>query len=241
MGKGNGIMRKAFLALAVLALVVGATPALAQAEPDIVIIDIDRVVRGQPGEIFQVGSAAVEPELVGATCSGTAQTENNSSRHPNTDLIITTGSDSSVIQDFERDPGMTTTTDETLVLGETVTASVRLGADGISSASVIITLVCTPPPTTTTTPPTTTTTAPPSTTTTTQPSTTSTTGQVSPSTTQVATTTTEAPPIGGVSAGGGAEADAPAGNPALGWTIAGFVALLGALALVAWRRMTSAE
>lgn len=222
------LMRRASYALIVVAVLVGAAPALAQA--DIVIIDIDRIVRGAEGEIIEVASIAVDPALVGATCSGSARTENNSSEHPGNDFIIKSGGSTAEILDYERLAGQTTSMTGTLVLSDTVTASIRLGPDRVASEGVSIELSCVieqvPPPTTTTT------------TTTTQPTETPapTTTTTSPS--SGSTTTTEPAPIGGVSAGGGSTADT--GDRTVAWTIAGFTALLGALALaVRSKRRTS--
>jgi hypothetical protein len=218
------LMRRAFYALTVVAMLVGAAPALAQA--DIVIIDIDRIVRGAEGEIIEVASIAVDPALVGATCSGSARIENNSSEHPDNDFIIKSGGSTAEILDYERLAGQITSMTGTLVLGHTVTASIRLGPDRVASEGVTIELSClieqVPPPTTTTT----------TTTTTTQPP-----ERPAPTT----TTTTEPAPVGGVSAGGGSTADT--GVLAVAWTMAGFVTLLGALALAVRgnRRISSGD
>ena len=226
------LMRRAFYALTVVAVLVGAAPALAQA--DIVIIDIDRIVRGAEGEIIEVASIAVDPALVGATCGGSARTENNSSEHPNNDFIIESGESTAEILNYERLAGQTTSMTGTLVLGDTVTASIRLGPDRVASEGVAIKLSClielAPPPTTTTT--TTTTTQPPE-----RPAPTTTTTTTLSS---GATTTTEPAPVGGVSAGGGSTA--ATGSLAVSWTMAGFLALLGALALAArGKRRISSE
>jgi hypothetical protein len=140
-----------------------------------------------------VAVVAVDAHLVGATCIGTVTVENNSSAHPGNDFVITSGGTSVEIPDFERIAGKVTTTTSKLVLGESITASIRLGRHGVASLAgdtVVVATICQPPPTTTTQPPptvSTTTTLPPVSTTTTLPP---------------VTTTTETP-IGGVSAGGG--------------------------------------
>jgi hypothetical protein len=186
-------MPRAVVVLAVLAVLLGAAPALAdECQEEEILIRFDGNVFGSEGEIVRVIEVAVDAHLVGATCLGTVTVENNSSEHPGNDFIITSGGTSVEIPDFERIAGKVTTTTQKLLLGGSITASIRLGPHGVASLAgdtVVVASICQPPPTTTTTtqPPATTTTQPPVTTTTTLPP---------------VTTTTETP-IGGVSAGGG--------------------------------------
>jgi hypothetical protein len=224
----EGIMWKATAVLAVFAALVAAAPAFAQ-EDETVVLDIVLTRWGAEGEIVFVREVPIEPTLVGATCTATAKTENNSSEHPNNDFLLTSGGVTAVIPDFEAVAGETTSMTTTLVLGETITASIRLGEDGVTSEGLLVTLHCTTQPTATTTtqppqPPenTTTTTQPPSgTTTTTQPP-------------AGNTTTTEAPPVGGVSAGGGSSA--VTGGPAASLISGGALLMAAALGLLAFAR-----
>jgi hypothetical protein len=175
-----------------LAVLFGAAPALAdECQEEEILIQFDGNVFGGEGDVVQVAVVAVDAHLVGATCIGTVTVENNSSAHPGNDFVITSGGTSVEIPDFERIAGKVTTTTSKLVLGESITASIRLGPHRVASLAgdtVVVATICQPPPTTTTTqPPPTTTTLPPASTTTTLPP---------------VTTTTETP-IGGVSAGGG--------------------------------------
>jgi hypothetical protein len=175
----------------------------------------------------------VDPGMVGWLCTGTARTENNASEHDDNDFILTSGSSSAEILNWEAVAGAMVSMSGTLVLGESITVDLRMGPDRVSSGGVGIVLTCSPPPppetttttstTTTTTPETTTTTAPPETTTTTP----------APTTTQApaATTTTEPPPQGGVSAGGGSTAGTGI-TPAEVVVGAGITALATALGLV---------
>jgi len=225
-----------------------AAPAMAQTET--IIIEIDGTTRGAEGSITTIAELAVDPAMVGTACTGTTQTTNNASEHPNNDFILSSGTSTAVFLDWEREAGAVVTTSMTLVLGDTITVELRLGPAEVSSGMVVITLSCVqpePPPTTTTT--TTTTTLPPTptttTTTTTPPTpattttTTTTTTPPTPATTTTTTTTTappgstttttEPPPEGGVSAGGGSMAAASGG---LGALLLGAGFLAGTLALV---------
>lgn len=149
-------------------------------------------VYGGEGEVVQVTQVAVDADLIGATCTGTPTVQNNESMHPGNDFIISSGGTSVVVSDFESAAGKVTTATANLVLGETITVSIRLGPHGVASLAgdtVVVATVCQPTTTTTTT-----TTTPPAPTTSTT------------STTQPSVTTTTVTPIGGVSAGGGSTA-----------------------------------
>jgi hypothetical protein len=168
-------------------------PASAGAAPGDVEIQVTGAVYGNPGDVLVVQEVAVDPALVGATCTGVAITQNNESVHPDTDLIISTGGTQSEFDDVESVSDGTTEGSEQLVLGSTITVSVRLGADGVASGGTMLSLDCQAIPPTTTTTTTTPTTVPPST----APPTTAPTATVPPTTTvpsTVPTTTPEAPP-----------------------------------------------
>lgn len=243
-------MRRIAFTLALFGAVMVAAPAMAQTET--ILIEIDGTTRGDDGSVTTVAELAVDPAMVGATCTGTAQTANNASEHPNNDFILSSGTSTVVIPDWEREAGAVVTTSMTLVLGDSITVELRLGPAKVSSGMVFITLTCAQPPpttttTTTTTPPETTTTTtttlppPPATTTTTTlpPATTTTTTTTLPppattaTTTTTApprpTTTTEPPPVGGVSAGGGSMAS----NEEEWWLGGGALAAAAAILLLA--------
>jgi hypothetical protein len=184
-----------------------------------IIIQFEANVFGSEGEVVEVARIAVDAHLIGATCIGTATVENNSSAHPGNDFIISSGGSSVVISDFERDVGTVTAATSQLVLGETVTASIRLGPHGIASLAgdtVVVVSVCQPQP-------------PPTTTTTQQPPTTA---QQPPTTTQAPAAIAAETPIGGVVAGGGGAAPANSGFELMMLGV-GALALLGAFGLSA--------
>ena len=222
-------MRKASIALAVVGLLLLAVPVLAQSNT--IEIEVAGINRGDEGDIFRVASVDVDPGMVGWRCTGTAQTENNASEHPDNDFILTSGSSSTEILDWEAAAGEITNTSGTLVLGESITVDLRLGPDRVASGGVRIVLTCSPPP-------------PPETTTTTVPETTTTTHvDPPPSTVTIPpddTTTTEPPPVGGVSAGGGATA-VGGWEAAVLWLAGGALVLLSSAALFGQRRLSGRE
>ncbi len=238
-------MRKASIALAVVGLLLLAVPVLAQSNT--IEIEVAGINRGDEGDILRVASVDVDPEMLGWLCTGTAQTENNASEHRDNDFILTSGSSSVEILDWEAVAGEITNTVGTLVLGESITVDLRLGPARVSSGGVRIVLTCSPPPppetTTTTVVETTTTTVPEITTTTTSPTTTTTHVDPPPTTVTIPpddTTTTEPPPVGGVSAGGGATA-AGGWEAAVLWLAGGALGLLSGAALFAQRRLSGRE
>ena len=206
--------------VALLAILSGAGAARGEeCHEEKIIIQFAANVFGSEGEVVEVARIAVDAHLISATCIGTATVENNSSAHPGNDFIISSGGSSVVISDFERDVGTVTAATSQLVLGETVTASIRLGPHGIASLAgdtVVVVSVCQPQP-------------PPTTTTTQQPPTTA---QQPPTTTQAPAAIAAETPIGGVVAGGGGAAPANSGFELMMLGV-GALALLGAFGLSA--------
>jgi hypothetical protein len=221
-------MRKATIGLALLAVLFIAIPAMAQTETDTIEIFFDGIVEGTQGEVIHLETVTVPEGMVGRTCTGVAQSQNNESQHVDNDFILSSGATTAEISNWEAVELATTPMSGTLVLGPTVTVDLRLGPSGVSSGGVLIILTCAapePPETTTTTAPPPPTTAPPPPTTT-------------PTTTP--TDTTEPPPEGGVSAGGGATAGR-SGEAAMLWLGGGALALLGGATVLAMRRTAGRE
>ena len=113
--------------------------AVAQQE-DVVVIPIT-VVRGDPGSVHLIdppGVVPVAPDRVGLTCLVGAESTNQGSVHPNTDLIVTSGGTSVVIPDVEREAGGVIFGEGLLILGETAQIEVRLGIDGVFSGGFAV-------------------------------------------------------------------------------------------------------
>ena len=156
---------------------------VASADAPVIRIPTSTVVRGEPGSVHHIASVAVDPDLRGLECRVAARAANQSSVHPDTDLVVSSGGEEVILRDVERSPEVTTIGQGTLLLGDQVGVAVVLGPDGVMSAGMRVELTCSSPTTstTTTTVDTSTTMAP----TTTEPPTTTTTVD--------ATTTTVAP------------------------------------------------
>ena len=123
------------------------------------VIPIDTVARGEPGDVIELVTVPVEADEVGLVCQLTVTGENNGSPHPNSDLIITSAGVSLVLPDVEATPDQITRGGGEIVLGDSVLIEVRLGSDRVFSGGLTLTSECAAPQPTTTVAPTTTTTA----------------------------------------------------------------------------------
>ncbi|MEO1062192.1 MAG: LPXTG cell wall anchor domain-containing protein [Actinomycetota bacterium] len=145
--------------VATITLFSGAAGAAAD---EIINIPIDTVITRQgtrEGDVRVLASAPVPPELVGATCTVLSEADNQTSVHPNNDVIVSSGSDQVVIPGVEDEPGQISIASGTLTLGTEITAAVRIGPDRQFSGGIIVQLDCDTPDAgqepTTTVPPTT--------------------------------------------------------------------------------------
>ena len=112
-------MRRFVGAVACVAAAVGFTagPAMAQ-DPTVIQIPLDTVVRGAPESEHLLATVPVAAADQGKECEVVAESVNNSSTHPNTDLIVRSGGGEVVVPDVERAPNVTTEADGTLTLGD---------------------------------------------------------------------------------------------------------------------------
>lgn len=175
-------------------LIAAAVPMTAIAATFEVVLE-KQIIRGEPGESFPLGTFDVPADFQGQVCSVVAIGNNNRSVHPDSNITVASAS-TVMLLDVEGSPNKTTTANDEIQLGETVSFTLTLGPDGVYSAEFSVQFDCQPPPTTTTEPPTTTTEPP---TTTTEPPTTTTeaptTTTLAPTTTTEATTTTQEPEV----------------------------------------------
>ena len=126
-----------------LALVAFVAPSPAGAEEEISIAP-DSVVRGSPGSVTEVATAAVPPELVGSECVLTVVALNGSSTHPGNVLIVSTGDTEAVIADVEDAPDGSVVAERTVALGSAITLAIKLGDEGVSSLGFTAGFDCPP-------------------------------------------------------------------------------------------------
>ncbi len=153
---------------------------IAATSPWDIAIPIDTIVRGHPGTIKQLAAVPVPDDLQGLTCTTAWRSDNNTSVHPDNDLLLESAT-TAWVRDVERTADAVTIAGDPIVLGDVLVVSVRFGPDMVFSSGGVLTVDCPPATTTTTEATTTTTEVPPSTTTTTTPPTTSSTQPTPPS------------------------------------------------------------
>lgn len=127
-------------AVALGSLLVMAPTALAEPE---IVIPIDRIVTGGLGSTVVIGEAEVEQEFRNTECIATAVVRNGESTHPNNDLIISSNGNTVVIPDIEGEAFDTSEYKLPIVLGNTVTVSIRFGSDEFFSGGIDVEFDCT--------------------------------------------------------------------------------------------------
>ena len=181
-------------------------------------LPIDTIYRGNPGDIFPIATIPADP---GVECVAVLESQNNESKHPNSDIIVGPVTFTNVESGSFEAAGLTFTTTGP------IDVAVRLGADGVFSAGFALEVTCNPPTVTSTT------SAIPTTTVVTSTTATSTTQPRPPSATS---TTLSEPPVGGVDTGYGSCADGACDDwslsPLQTWILIGVVWSL--LAGLAW-------
>lgn len=116
--------------------------------PGELTVPIDTVIRGKSGTQHLLAQVSVPAGFQGATASVSAQGENNSSVHPGNNLIVASNGTSVVLEDVEREAGVTTVANGTLTLGSDITISLVMGDDKVFSAGITVKITCEeePPP-----------------------------------------------------------------------------------------------
>lgn len=102
------------------------------------------VVWGANGTTSLLAQLTVPASLQGKVVTANAQTTNNASVHPDTDLIVASNSTSFSLDDIEGSTNKVTTGSGQLTLGSTIDVSVEFGPDGVFSGggTLDLTVVC---------------------------------------------------------------------------------------------------
>lgn len=140
-----------FVSVTLLFALVG--PASAASDDFEVRIPVNTVVRDvAPGTVVPLTDPPVASpaDLVGRECTVVARSENQSSVHPDNDLIVATGESDVRIKDVESAAGLTTNATGRVILGSDVSVLLVMGPDGVFSAGIDVTVDCAPGATTTT-------------------------------------------------------------------------------------------
>jgi hypothetical protein len=107
-----------------------------------VVVPISTVVRAPEGSMTVISTTATPDHLVGETCTVSAMAENQSSVHPDNDLIIEGESGDVVLEDVEGSPGAVVTATGTIVLGEEIVITLSMGPHEVFSAGVDVGFAC---------------------------------------------------------------------------------------------------
>ncbi len=135
-------------AVAALAATLGffSTPVTAQ-DADVVDVPLGSAfIQGAEGDTVALGSADVDAGLVGRACNVVATVVNQGSVHAGNKLVVSSGDSSVEIAGIEDTADATTSNGGALTLGESISASIVLGADGMSSIASSMKVTCEPVP-----------------------------------------------------------------------------------------------
>lgn len=146
-GKSSRSIRLTVLVATAAAALVSVWMVGGPADAQSIDVPIEQVVlQGTPGSTVEIGSTDVPADLVGRTCEITVAVVNQESIHGGNKLIVASGDSSVEVDGIEDQAGSTTTVAGTITLGETLTASVFLAVDDISSLGSSLSVTCQPLP-----------------------------------------------------------------------------------------------
>ncbi len=129
-------------ALAVVLSAALAGPAGAEGEE--IIIRPTTVIFDDPGTVHTVADMPVPASLLGQPCDLRVITQNQSSIHPGTDVSVTTGGVTSVIQGVEDSADGRVVDTHRVTLGPEILIQVTIGPDGSTSLGFTASFECTP-------------------------------------------------------------------------------------------------
>jgi hypothetical protein len=102
------------------------------------VIPIDTVVHAKPGSSEVLADVETPPDLIGATCIGLAEAENQSSVHPGNDIVISTGGTEAILKDVEGSAYKKTDALGPITLGPRVKLTLIMGEDGTFSGGLVV-------------------------------------------------------------------------------------------------------
>lgn len=115
----------------------------------LIVVDVTAEFHGPEGSLHEASPPVAVP--AGSVCDASAVYVNQSSTHPNTDIVLRSVPDELVIDDVELVAGVRSESrGGPLVSNGLVEVLVRLGPDEVSSGGFEVTLECSEPPTSTT-------------------------------------------------------------------------------------------
>lgn len=137
------VMRRLFLiptlVVAVMMTII-ATGSASSAQGDGLTIPASTVIRGNAGDVIELGRIPVDTARAGPLCTWQATVMNQTSVHPNTDILLESNGTTLVLADVEAVPNKVTSNSGSVFLADEVVVSVRLGPLGLFSGRMEVTI-----------------------------------------------------------------------------------------------------
>ncbi|REK26183.1 MAG: hypothetical protein DWQ40_00200 [Actinobacteria bacterium] len=122
--------------------VVGASEVAEDDEEFDIVVPVDTMVHAEAGSEIVLSTSDTPEEFIGATCTVSATSDNQSSVHPNNDLVIHGESNDVTLPDVEAVPGGTVTSTDTLELPSEIVITLIMGPDETFSAGLEVGFDC---------------------------------------------------------------------------------------------------
>lgn len=137
------VMRRLFLiptlVVAVMMTII-ATGSASSAQGDGLTIPASTVISGNAGDVIELGRIPVDTARAGPLCTWQATVMNQTSVHPNTDILLESNGTTLVLADVEAVPNKVTSNSGSVFLADEVVVSVRLGPLGLFSGRMEVTI-----------------------------------------------------------------------------------------------------
>jgi len=105
-------------------------------------VPISTIKRGAVGSVHVLASENIEQKYQGMECSVNAVAKNQGSVHPGNNLTVASGGSSVVLENVERQGGISTEASGELTLGPKVTVSLTMGRDKVFSGGMNVNITC---------------------------------------------------------------------------------------------------
>ena len=139
----GAVMRRLFLiptlVVAVMMAII-ATGSVSSAQGDGLTVPASTVIRGNAGDVIELGRIPVDTARAGPLCTWQATVMNQTSVHPNTDILLESNGTTLVLADVEAVPNKVTSNSGSAFLADEVVVSVRLGPLGLFGGRMEVTI-----------------------------------------------------------------------------------------------------
>jgi uncharacterized surface anchored protein len=126
------------LLIVTMAITIFTTGRVSSAQDDTLNIPANTVIRGTPGDVVELGRIPVDSSRAGPLCTWQATVTNQTSVHPNSDILLESNGTTLVLADVEATPNKITSNSGSVWLADEVVVSVRLGPAGLFSGRMVV-------------------------------------------------------------------------------------------------------